>query len=1144
MKKLVEINLELDAILSAAIEMLDASMGNIQMLNPETQTLVVAAHRGFDDSMLEHFHGITEFDGSACGRALKHRQRVIVPDILQDESYMQFRDAAIAAGYRGVQATPLINRNGKLVGILSTHFRSPHRPDQIQLRMLDLYAQQAVHTIEASRIASSALRSEQQLRTLYEFSEATRNQDDPDVVMATATKYLGESLDGDHCFYAELYPAPQSIGIKQEWFKYPAQNLPPRDLKHINESQIEILRNGMTLAINTPKPITPEKKTPDYFEWSSEPESADEIKSSTTKMTGPFPCLVCPLRKGDETIGLLGVQQQKPRNWTLDEIRLMTQIADKASIHIEKARALQELKENESRYRTVLTTIPIAIWRTDSKGEMVPDNQSWSNYTGQPWEEFRGLGWLQAIHPDDREGVFETWKTSIDQSLSYSAKYRLRNRFGEYRHVCSRSTPVIDAQGVITEWVGFCDDIHQQSISEARNRFLVQLDDAVQGEVSPQEITQTAARLLAQYLEVNRCAYAEFERDENTFNLTGDYNEGVSSIVGRYRLTDISEDLADSVMAGKTFVCNDVESGNRSAKELAQYRSLKIASLICVPLHKSGRLIASLGVNQMRPRVWQPEEIELVQHVALRCWESIERARISRELRQNEYRLRLAQQAGRIGSFEWRITEGQLIWTEELCLLYGISLEEFSGTLEDWINRSPPESANRLRQQIEQCLAEGDSELNIEYECTHSDGQTRWLKCQAMILYDSVSCPRKMIGVVIDIDQQKRAVAALQDADRRKDEFLATLAHELRNPLAPIHNAIEVLQLGKNSPETCTELQNVIQRQVQQLVRLVDDLLDVSRITRGKIELRRDQIELTTVLKSALETSEFVIAANKHRVNYTPPETPIWLDADQTRLSQVFSNLLNNAAKYSDPHREISLHILLEENHVTVEVTDSGIGIPESMRKLIFEPFTQVDRSINRSQGGLGIGLTLVKRLVELHQGEVAVRPAASGTGSTFSVLLPRIQPQTIRQAAPQRLEPEALPARRVLVVDDTSAARYMVSKLLEKLGQTVYTADNAMTGLELAQKFRPDIIISDIGMPHIDGYQFAEMVRSNPDLDHIQLVALTGYGQESDRSLSAKAGFNCHLIKPVSTNMLYQLIMQESTGARNDIAQSAQSSS
>ena len=376
--------------------------------------------------------------------------------------------------------------------------------------------------------------------------------------------------------------------------------------------------------------------------------------------------------------------------------------------------------------------------------------------------------------------------------------------------------------------------------------------------------------------------------------------------------------------------------------------------------------------------------------------------------------------------------------------------------------------------------------------------------------------------------ENARLYEELREGDRRKDEFLATLAHELRNPLAPIRNSLQVMRLAGADRSAMDGSRAMIERQVQQMVRLVDDLLDISRISRGKMELRRERVELAAVIAGAVETSRPLIERLGHTLSVTLPARPVHLDADLTRLSQVFLNLLNNAAKYSEPGGRIALTAECEGDTVVVRVSDTGIGIPADMLPRIFEIFTQVDRSLERSQGGLGIGLTLVKRLTELHGGDIVARSDGPGRGSEFTVRLPVLpeagaepQPGPLAQKAP------ALPARRILVVDDNRDSADSLAMLLGILGNEVRTAYDGVEGVEAATAFRPDLAFLDIGLPRLNGYDAARRIRLLPGGAKMILVALTGWGQEDDRRRSREAGFDHHLVKPVAPEELERLLAE-----------------
>lgn len=378
----------------------------------------------------------------------------------------------------------------------------------------------------------------------------------------------------------------------------------------------------------------------------------------------------------------------------------------------------------------------------------------------------------------------------------------------------------------------------------------------------------------------------------------------------------------------------------------------------------------------------------------------------------------------------------------------------------------------------------------------------------------------------VDFIENARLYVELRDADRRKDEFLAVLAHELRNPLAPISNALQILRLSDDLSPATEKMRNIMERQVNQLIRLVDDLMEVSRIARAKIELRRQPVDLLSVIGSAVETSQPLIEAAGHRLAISLASEPMTLDADPVRLAQVIANLLNNAAKYTEEGGQIWLAAKREGNEVVVSVKDTGLGISPDMLPRVFDMFSQWDRTRYRAQGGLGIGLTLAKNLVQMHGGRIEARSDGLGQGSEFIVRLPLVRGVLHpAPATPTIGKLKSLPRRKILVVDDTRAAAYVLGKLLEKMGQEVHTEYDAPAALEYARTERPDLVISDVSMPQMSGYDLARQLRQEPSLDGLVLVALTGYGQDKDRQRAMEAGFNHHLIKPASIEALHTLL-------------------
>lgn len=371
----------------------------------------------------------------------------------------------------------------------------------------------------------------------------------------------------------------------------------------------------------------------------------------------------------------------------------------------------------------------------------------------------------------------------------------------------------------------------------------------------------------------------------------------------------------------------------------------------------------------------------------------------------------------------------------------------------------------------------------------------------------------------------------LKETDRRKDEFLATLAHELRNPLAPIRNGLQVLRLSGAGGGMIDEARSMMERQLSQMVRLVDDLLDVSRITRNKLELRKERVSLAAVIQCAVETSRPLVEQAEHELLVTLPSAPVHLDADLTRLAQVFSNLLNNAAKYTEPGGRIELTAAVSDSEVVVRVLDNGLGIPANALARIFEMFSQVDGNLERAQGGLGIGLTLVRRLVEMHGGTVEAHSHGKGKGSEFVVRLPFVDTAVQSGKSPGDDNLLKTAKRRILVVDDNKDSAMTLGMMLKLMGNETHTAYDGLAAVEAAEKFRPDFILLDIGLPKLNGYEACRRIREQSWSNGIVIVALTGWGQDEDRRRSKEAGFDHHLVKPLEIDTLETLLRKTEGG-------------
>jgi PAS domain S-box-containing protein len=456
----------------------------------------------------------------------------------------------------------------------------------------------------------------------------------------------------------------------------------------------------------------------------------------------------------------------------------------------------------------------------------------------------------------------------------------------------------------------------------------------------------------------------------------------------------------------------------------------------------------------------------------------------------------------------------------------------------EWVGRKPSEIIGRTLAQVlgEDAMREIQPRARellagrqVQYErlSQYRALGKRWVQITAEPTHDAAGRPDGWVAVVSDIHDRKLAEEALREADRRKDDFLAVLAHELRNPLAPIRNAIAILGKKDNLDPEVAWSREVIDRQVDQLTRLVDDLLDIGRISRGRLALRKERVALERVVDMALETSRPHINAAGHRLSVILPAEPAVLDADPARLAQVFANLLNNAARYTPPEGSISLSAAVEGNEAVVSVEDSGIGFGPEASARLFEPFSPLTRASGRAHGGLGLGLSLVQGIVGLHGGKVEAHSEGPGRGSQFVVRLP-LTVAGARQAAPALRPAAPMPAagRRILVADDNKDTADSLQRVLQLYGYDVRVAYDGASALRLGAAFRPEVAVLDIGMPGANGYEVAREIRRQQG-PQIKLVALTGWGQEGDRRRAMEAGFDYHLTKPVDPGTLNDLLSE-----------------
>lgn len=756
----------------------------------------------------------------------------------------------------------------------------------------------------------------------------------------------------------------------------------------------------------------------------------------------------------------------------------------------ERKRVGQKLRESEQKYRTAVEMNPQIHWTANADGTIVDISERWMKTTGLSEQEALGEGWTTVQHADDLPELVVAWTHSVETGIPYEMEHRVHHVGGEYRWMRSRAFPRRDASGQILGWHGTTEDIHERKLAELAldqsHRQFRDLADAI-----PQIAFIADGRGMLVYVNRRWTEYTGLRM------CGGHLVTELWSVVHPDDLASLRESWGHCEKTGQAY---EQQCRLRRAED-ADFRWFLCRA---VPVRdESGRVVRWFGTST---------DIE-------------DQKRSEQAIRDSERIYRAIGESMLYGVWVCD-AEGRNIYSSDSFLrLVGMTQEQCSEF--GWGQALHPDEAEHTIAAWKECVRTQGT-WDTEHSFKGVDGQYHPILGRGVPVRDESGRVTRWAGINLDIRRLKDAEHELREADRRKDEFLAMLAHELRNPLAPIRYAVSLMGMSEDDRDSLRWARDVIDRQVRHLSTLVDDLLDVSRITQGKITLSKAPVAIDTFIQSAVESSRPLIESRHQSLDITIPGEPILVDGDSTRLSQVVMNLLNNAAKYTPEGGHLSLVVVPENDQVAIHVKDDGEGIPSEMLGKIFDLFTQVSRSIDRSQGGLGIGLTLVRRLLEMHSGTIEARSEGLGRGSEFIVRLPLISKagshediQDAGEHAPRRIRRP----RRVLVVDDSLDAVDTLTRLLTRLGHEIASAHDGPSALETARAFRPEVVLLDIGLPGMDGYEVARALRDEPALDGISLVAMTGYGTSSDRSRGHDVGFDAHLVKPVELEALAAIL-------------------
>ncbi|XWW44993.1 response regulator [Fibrella sp. USSR17] len=658
--------------------------------------------------------------------------------------------------------------------------------------------------------------------------------------------------------------------------------------------------------------------------------------------------------------------------------------------------------------------------------------------------------------------------------------------------------------------------------SEAQANFLLQLSDAMRPLTDPIGIQLTANQLALRYFKADRAYYCEIEQDQVTVRQQA-ARPDLPAIPAQYSLDQLPS-MKAQLLKGKSVVIADAtttEAIDQSLKQLC--KRLNIGAYIQVPLIRHGQLVAKFCLTQARPRDWTSLDIQLATETAERTWDLAQRARTEVALRQSEakYRTlfqtiseaiclieRLPRRTDGRRDYRYIAMNSAMLALFNITDLSGQSIREhFPQEIEDWYD------------DYDRVLDTGQS---IRFE--------RLSEPQGMVLEMSISrvedgSKHRLLVLMQDISTRKQAEQVLKLADRRKNEFLAMLAHELRNPMATLRNGLNILSEIHEVGSIPDQTTGMMTRQLEHLVRLVDDLLDVSRISQGKIELKRERLELGTLVAEVVDSIRPMFATQHKSLQLIGSADPLMVDGDATRLSQLVSNLLTNGVRYTGEQGQVRVSLAGEQGQAVLRIADNGIGLTPDQCLTIFELFVQADTSLVRSQGGLGIGLTLAQRLAQLHGGRIDVHSAGLGQGSEFTVFLPLLAPLTPAITSLDATASSKPVGHRLLVIDDNADGALTLSILLKLRGFAVTTALSGAEGLQVAQVLQPRVILCDISMPGMDGYEVCRRLRGHDWGKSMVLIALTGYGQDEDRQRTKEASFDAHLVKPLDMGVLMQLL-------------------
>ena len=751
----------------------------------------------------------------------------------------------------------------------------------------------------------------------------------------------------------------------------------------------------------------------------------------------------------------------------------------------------ERLRATEERYRLLTQTVPSIIYERSSNIGTFFYSDSWYEYTGLKPEQTAGDGWMQALHPEDLERFRSRSAAEEDPDSMHERRMRFRRKDGQYRWMLVRSVPVRGENGEIVRRVGAITDIDamvhaQNALRENEAQFRAMFEAAVVGQTQAIVTTGVFTRVNQRFCEMTGYSEAELlqMRPRDLMH--------PADVLGG--LLPILEGRKDEV-----------------------FREIRF-------LRKDGKLIwVNAAVRLLRDEENKPTQ-------TITVYLDITRRKRAEEHRQRILNgLSLAQHIVAAGIWDFDFVTDEMYFSPAYYDLYGFR-DSDGLSFERWLKCIVEEDRDRVADAVRQLYKSG-TDWNMEFRIEHPTRGQRWLASVGRLERNQERRRTRFTGMDIDITERKQMEAQLQDyvkvlrdSDRRKDEFLAVLGHELRNPMHAIRGAVDLLKvLGLSDPDS-DETRRIIDMQVNHMGRLIDDLLDVSRLTLDKLELRKEELDLTDALADALNATRSAIVTRNLHLETIMPQQKLVLYGDRVRLTQVFANLLGNAAKYTPEHGKIWVKVSRDADNAIVSVRDNGVGITEESLNHLFDLFYQAQPPLESIASGLGIGLTLARRLIELHGGSIEARSDGLGKGSEFIVYLPLVKQRGNEKNLTQVNDHESPMRRRILLVDDNQSTTTVFTMLFKRLGCEVAAANDGAKAIELTATFQPEIVMLDLSMPRMDGYETCRRIREQPGGKNIVLLAVTGLGGGETANRARLAGFDDVLTKPVKADDILRL--------------------